>query len=148
MAASALAYENESDEFIRRPTSLSEIDALLDGHGIERGSVHHVRPFPLRQGEETFTTRFDATLVEDDRREFTLFLVSDLRGEKRVATITAWDPYRQRFLNRSVAGYILSPFESRIAIAVSGVDAGFEGEPECWVTFVGAHLSVGFSSPS
>ena len=143
----------------REPTEISwarneeTVTRKLAEFGIVQQPVREVRRFPSTLDGERYAavvrtvsepdpyngTPYGETPYPDTLASYTLTLRSDRRGDKGVTHqeevygVSVW-----------VEGYLLSPFEPRMAILVGRRSMQFEMTPEVRYRFFGSNLEVGF----
>jgi hypothetical protein len=103
--------------------------------------------FPLSDQQ----TEYEGAIIDLARE--TKYGFPDMVGKYRVIvskngvpkTVCYFTDISDCFLDVQMVGYIKSPYEPRIAIAIAGIAMGWEGPPhtvKC--SFVGCHLEKGF----
>jgi hypothetical protein len=132
-----------NDEEVAEQLYVGEFDkaqasALLFGWGIQDLADKKMRLFPAEINGDHYQSWI---------RDGKLWLSSRRRGQKQVADLgTLQDTLVAR--KRSdilIEGFLVSPFEERIVILLSGLYLGFEGETDLHYFTVGAHLDKGFA---
>lgn len=125
----------------------SEYIPQLERFGIEQRDQPESGSFPLFDLGVMITAAIETEFPDGGRGgasdhldSYSVIVNSMRRGKKRVTTNSRTDA-----LDAWIVGYVESPFEPRIAVAVATEHTGREGPPNrVRVRFYGCHLRVGF----
>jgi len=108
-----------------------------------------LKRFPFQKDGDTYSVSVTSTTLETDKeneeqkREYSIHLVSEKKGKKLVARFQA-DEFYGKAQVQCVVGFFQSPFENRIVILTEGFGGSLEGCTSIVHKVYGAHLGSGF----
>ena len=125
-----------------------EFHSILEKLGI-KSQASVLRRFPFQKDGDTYSVSVTSLTLgtdkqnEEQKREYSIYLVSQKKGKKLVAKFQA-DEFYGKARVQSVVGFFESPFEKRIVILTEGFGGSLEGCTSIVHKVYGADLGGGF----